>query len=159
MSEQPPPSRYEPMPGVAQFGIALGALGVVLAFMGLFPDVTGITPGRGVGLVQFTTLFTGITLLHIGALLYIKFTFYVGRAANLVQQIGVRLSMTGLIVMAMAGLADFLGFGSHERTPQLDGVLGSLQAFGLIGGLVIAAVGILIYVAAGSPPDDPTDAG
>ena len=32
------------MPRVAQFGIALGALGAVLTFMGLFPGVTGLKP-------------------------------------------------------------------------------------------------------------------
>lgn len=145
----------QPMPGVAQFGIAIGVLGVVVAFMGLFPSVTGIVPGQGVGLVQFMAILSGFILLHLGAILYIKFTFYVGRLSTLVQQVGVRLSMTGLIFMAMAGLADFLGFGSHLRTPETSGVVGPLQAFGIMGGIIMAAVGVLIYVLAGPAPTLP----
>lgn len=141
------------MQGVAQFGIAIGALGIVLALMGLFPGVTGIRPGIGLGRVQFATILTGFALIDVGALIYIKFILYPGRAANLIQQVGVRLSLTGLIVGGMAGVADFLGFGSHARTPEIDGMFGPLQAIGLVGGLTIAAIGVLIYAAAGSEPE------
>ncbi|MGQ9910206.1 MAG: hypothetical protein ACUVS2_15375 [Candidatus Flexifilum sp.] len=141
------------MQGVAQFGIAIGALGIVLAVMGLFPGVTGIRPGAGVGLVQFATILTGFTLIDLGALIYVKFTLYPGRPANLIQQVGVRLSLTGLILGGMAGVADFLGFGSHMRTPEMDGMFGPLQTIGLVGGLTVAALGVLIYAAAGSEPE------
>ncbi|MCS7072401.1 MAG: hypothetical protein NZM00_12920, partial [Anaerolinea sp.] len=141
------------MQGVAQFGIAIGALGIVLAVMGLFPGITGIRPGAGVGLVQFATILAGFILIDLGALIYVKFTLYVGRPANLIQQIGVRLSLTGLILSGMAGVADFLGFGSHPRTPEMDGLFGPLQTIGLVGGLTIAALGVLIYAAAGSAPE------
>lgn len=140
------------MIGIAQFGIALGALGAVLAFMGLFPGVTGIEPGIGVGIVQYVTIFTGFTLLDLGALIYVKYTFYPDRPANFAQQIGIRLTMTGLLLGGMAGLADFLGFGSHIRTDVTDVVFGPLQAIGAVGGLVVAAIGIIIYALTGEPP-------
>src|SRR5215204_3650724 len=79
------------MARLAQFGIAIAALGIVLAFMGLYPGVTGITPARGVGLAQLPIILSGFALLIFGALIYVKSTFYVGRTATLAQQIGFRL--------------------------------------------------------------------
>lgn len=142
------------MTGIAQFGVALSALGAVLAFMGLFPGVTGIEPGRGVGIVQYMTIFIGFALLHLGALIYAKFTFYADRSANLAQQVGIRLTLTGLLLGGMAGLADFLGFGSHMRTETTDVVFGPLQAIGAVGGLIVAALGVIMYATAGEPPED-----
>ncbi|MDL1883935.1 hypothetical protein FBR01_09840 [Anaerolineae bacterium CFX8] len=138
------------MPRVAQFGIALGALGIVLALMGLFPGVTGIEPAGGIGILQVTTILVGFLLLILGALIYVKFTFYVLQPATLSQQIGVRLSLTGLLVAAMAGYADILGFGSHLRDGASDIYFGWLQAVGIIGGFGLAAVGVLIYAVMGA---------
>jgi predicted amidohydrolase len=143
------------MIGIAQFGIAIAALGMVLALMGLFPGVTGIQPANGVGIVQFVSILVGFSLLDLGALVYVKFTFYVGRPANLAQQIGVRLTLTGLVLAGLAGMADFLGFGSHARTATSDVYFGQLQALGLLGSLLISAVGVAIYALTGSPPDEP----
>jgi len=142
------------MVGIAQFGIALGALGAVLTLMGLFPGVTGLQPAVGVGVVQFAAILIGFTLLDLGALIYAKFTFYVGRPANLAQQIGVRLTLTGLVLAGLTGMADFLGFGSHARTATTDVFFGQLQALGLLGSLLISAVGVVIYAVTGSPPNE-----
>ena len=140
------------MIGIAQFGIALSTLGAVLAFMGLFPSVTGIEPGLGVGIVQYMTVFIGFALLDLGALIYVKYTFYPDRSSNFAQQIGIRLTLTGLLLGGMAGLADFLGFGSHMRTEITDVVFGPLQAIAAVGGLVVAALGVALYATTGEPP-------
>jgi hypothetical protein len=133
---------------IAQFGIAVGALGVMLTFMGLFPGVTGIEETGGVGPLQIFTILAGFTLLIAGALIYVKFTFYLGRPANLAQQIGVRLALTGLIFAAMGGLADILGFGSNP--PELGEIyLGPWQAIGMVGSLFIASLGVLVYAITG----------
>jgi hypothetical protein len=140
------------MIGLGQFGIAIGALGFVLTTMGLFPGMTGLTPGEGVGIVQFALIMIGLFLLIFGALTYVKFTFYQARPANLAQQIGVRLALTGLVLAAMAGLADFFGFGSHARAPGTDVFFGPLQAVSTIGGFLIASLGVVIYAMMGVPP-------
>jgi len=142
------------MIGIGQFGIVVAALGIVLALMGLFPGVTGIQVAAGVGIVQFVSILSGFTLLDLGALVYVKFSFYVRRAANLAQQIGVRLTLTGLVLAGLTGMADFLGFGSHARTATSDVYFGQLQALALLGSLLIAALGVLIYAVTGSPPDE-----
>lgn len=135
------------MARVAQLGIALGALGVVLTLMGLFPGVTGITPTPNIGILQILAMLTGFAFLIFGALIYAKFTFYENTSPNLIQQIGVRLALTGLLFAALSGLADILGFGSH--TLESDVLLGPLQALGVIGSFLVAALGVLIYAVAG----------
>ena len=142
------------MPRIAQFGIALGALGTVLTFMGLFPGVTGLTPAKGIGIVQIVTMLMGFTLLILGALIYVKFTFYVGHPANLAQQIGIRLSLTGLLFAAMSGAADIVGFGSHGSATGTPPLFGMLQAIGIIGSFIIAALGVLIYAVSGNIDSD-----
>jgi hypothetical protein len=138
------------MPRVAQFGIALGALGMVLTLMGLFPGVTGIVQAGGFGIMQISAILVGFLLLILGALIYVKFTFYPHQAANLAQQIGVRLALTGLLFAAMSGYADILGFGSHLKLRGSDIFLGGLQAVGVIGSFMIASIGVVIYAISGS---------
>ena len=142
------------MPRVAQFGIALGALGAVLTFMGLFPGVTGLRPAAGIGIMQIFSMLVGFMLLILGALIYVKFTFYTFKPANLAQQIGYRLALTGLLFAAMAGLSDVLGFGSHGIDSQSGTLFGTLQAFGIIGSFLIASIGVLIYAVTGNPEPD-----
>ena len=142
------------MTGIAQIGIAFGLLGLMLASLGLFPGLTGVSPLPGFGMIQFMAVLTGFSLLTLGGLLYAKFTLYVGRAANLAQQIGVRLTLTGLIVAALAGFSDYLGFGSHLATATTTVYLGELQILGALFGFVAAFGGVFVYALAGTPPPD-----
>ncbi len=131
---------------VAQIGIALGALGAVLALMGLFPGVTGLEATGGVGIVQVSAILIGFSLLIFGALIYVKFSFYENLPSTLAQQIGTRLALTGLLFAAIAGLADVLGFGSHLSP---DVLIGPLQTVGVIGSYLLSALGVLLYAVAG----------
>lgn len=146
---------------LAQVGIAIGALGVVLMMMGLFPGVTGLDPTPGIGITQVFALLLGFSWFIIGALIYVKYTFYLHSRSNLTQQIGTRLSMTGLVLAAMTGLADVLGYGSHGPEFDTADVLGELQAAGIILSYTIACLGVLVYAVGGSPgpeapPNPPT---
>ncbi len=140
---------------LSQFGIAVGALGIVLTLMGLFPGVTGVEPTPGIGIVQILMAITGFSLLIGGAFIYVKYTFYEKQRATLAQQIGIRLSLTGLMLGAMVGLADILGFGSNVRTATTDIFFGPWQAVGLLGGFLMASIGVLVYAVTGSMDDDP----
>jgi hypothetical protein len=139
---------------MAQIGIAIGALGIVLAFMGLFPGITGIVTGSGIGIVQFTAIWSGFTLLNLGAFLYVKFTIFPGRQSTFAQQIGVRLMLTGLVLAGMVGLADALGFGSHGIQSDGESYFGRIQGILFLACVLIAALGILVYAVMGSPPDE-----
>ena len=138
------------MARLAQFGIAIAALGMVLTFMGLYPGITGISPTQGIGIVQVFIVLIGFTLLILGALIYVKYTFYAGQPGTLAQQIGVRLALTGLIFSGLVGFADMLDFGSHFRG-EGETFFGWLQAVGIIAGFVVASVGVLLYALRGDP--------
>lgn len=135
----------------AQVGIAIGALGIVIALMGLFPQLIGFTPTFGIGILQVLTILTGYALLLLGAFVFVKFTFYLGKTATLSQQIGVRLALTGLLFAGLVGLADIFGFGSHLRTETSDIFFGEWQALSFILSFVTSCVGILVYTLGGTP--------
>lgn len=136
---------------VAQIGIIISALGIMIIIMGLFPGVTGLTPTPGIGIIQIFAILTGFTLLIMGALLYVKLAFYANYPSNLAQQIGTRLAFTGLVLAAMSGLADVLGFGSHGRNFVDNAFLGPWQATGIIGSYILSCIGVLIYAVTGNP--------
>ena len=134
----------------AQVGIALGALGGIVCFMGLFPGVTGAVPTVGIGLVQVVMVLFGYTLLTLGALTYLKCTFFLGVPANLVQNIGTRLALTGILFASLAGLADILGFGTHIRDDTSELYFGQLQMIGILASFGLSSLGVLVYVLAGA---------
>ncbi len=134
-----------------QLGVALGALGFILTLMGLFPGVTGIIPGRGVGAIQFLVVWVGFFLLILGAIIYVKYAYFPHDPSNLSQQVGIRLAWTGLILTGMSGLADFLGFGSQIPSPETVPVFGELQLLGVVGGFLMSALGVMLYALAGMP--------
>ncbi|QPC82554.1 hypothetical protein G4Y79_23175 [Phototrophicus methaneseepsis] len=139
-----------------QVGIAIGTLGVIMTMMGLFPGITGVADTPRIGIVQVALLLIGQALLMFGAIVYVKFTFYLGQRSNLAQQVGLRLALTGLLFASLAGLSDILGFGSHIRTETTDIFFGQLQAFGTLASLSLSSVGVLIYAIGGEPNTDMT---
>jgi hypothetical protein len=144
---------------MAQVGIIISTLGAVLALMGMFPGVTGLDATVGIGVLQIVVILTGFTLLISGALLYVQGAFYPGIKHNLTQQVAVRLSATGLVFAAIAGLGDLLGFGSHPPLITIGPLLGYWQALGLIGGFLVASLGVVIFALGGPDlPDDTPDA-
>ncbi len=134
-----------------QVGIAIGALGVVLALMGMFPQLTGVAPTENFGITQVIMVLFGQSLLIFGAMIYLKTTFYLGIPSTLAQSIGIRLALTGILFASLGGLADILGFGSHTRTALGDFYLGELQAVGLVFSFFISSMGIGMYAVAGNP--------
>jgi hypothetical protein len=139
---------------LAQVGIAIAVLGGVIALIGLFPGVTGLEAALGIGVIQTLIVLAGFSILIFGAYIFVKATYYPGVPHNLAQQIGLRLSMTGLVIAIASGLADVLGYGSHPSGPDQRPFLGTWQAIGLIGGFVVASLGIIIFALMGPPHED-----
>jgi len=144
--------------GWVRFGIAVGLLGGIVLLIGLFPQITGIEPTPGVGIVKITTILIGYSTFILGALIFVQSAFYPKRSHTLWQEIGVRLSLTGLVVSAFSAYADVLGYGSNPPEPGQRPILGIYQTTGLVGGFLIAALGVLIFALSGdrniSPPLD-----
>jgi hypothetical protein len=113
--------------------------------------VTGRAPTPNVGLVQLMALLIGWSLMTFGALIYAKFTYFAKTMSTLVQQIGSRLALTGIVFAVMCGLADVLGFGSHAGVLAGDVVIGQFQIAGIIGSFLLSSIGVLVYVLGGTP--------
>ncbi len=146
------------MERVGQIGIAIGTLGAILLLMGLFPGVTGLDPTPGIGVIQLVVVLSGFTLFIMGALIYVKYTFYAYDEANLTQLIGTRLAMTGVLLAGLFSLADAFGFGSHGVEFSIENFLGPLQIIGIVTSYAIACIGVLVYALGGqSLHDDPED--
>jgi hypothetical protein len=138
-----------PVSGWVRVGIAVGALGVMLALIGLFPTLIGIAPHPGFGIVKTVTLLAGFSLIIVGALVFAQAAYYPGQPHTLAQEIAVRLSLTGLLISFASGLADVLGYGSHPPGPDSHPTLGAYKIAGLIGGFLIAALGVAIFALSG----------
>ncbi len=142
--------------------ITIGTLGIVITLIGLFPGIIGLETTAGIGVLQVLVILAGFSVLFTGAFLFAKQAFYAGMESTLAQDIGLRLTLTGLLIAAAAGLADVLGFGSHPSSSSTRPLLGHLQAVGFISGILIASSGVLIYALFGpqnldSEPSDQDD--
>src|SRR5258707_8163237 len=97
------------------------------------------------------------TILSTGAYICVKSAKYPGIKHNLAQQTVPILCMTGLVIAIGAGLADILGYGSHPIGVEgSHPILGQWKAAGMVGGFVIASVGVIIFALMGQSesPDD-----
>lgn len=145
---------------LSQVGIAVGVLGGVIILIGLFPSLTGLEAAGGVGILQIVTILIGFATLILGVYIYVQSTYYEGIKHNLAQQIGIRLSMTGLVIAVASGLADVLGFGSHPPGPDQRPVMGIWQIIGILSGFMLASLGVIIFALmgdssdGGEPPED-----
>lgn len=142
------------MTRLIQVGIGISAIGLLLLLIGLFPGLTGIKPTPGVGMLQLITMLSGLTFFIFGALMYVKYTFYSKQPSTLIQMIGTRLAMTGLLLSALVGLADVLGYGSHGAQMAEPNVFGTLQAIGIIASYTVSCLGVLVYALGGTRKED-----
>jgi hypothetical protein len=138
---------------LVQASILIGTFGLVTCFMGLYPGITGAEPQSGVGVLQIMAILTGMAFMILGAVIFVKVSFYPHTRANLAQQIALRLCLTGILFAAAAGFADLLGYGSNPPGgPEEIPILGPYQAAGMVFGYFVAAIGVLVYAVAG--PDE-----
>ncbi len=139
---------------LAQVGAVIALLGLVLASIGLFPGTLGLDPTVGIGILQITVTLIGFGLLDWGAYIYVKATWFRGKPYTLGQTVAIRLTLSGLLIAAAAGLADLLGFGSHPSGRETPPLLGPWQAAGFVFGVVVAALAVVIFALSGDFSDE-----
>lgn len=140
---------------LVQIGILIGTLGTILCLTGLYPGITGLEPKSGVGVLQIMMILLGMTLIIVGAMIFVKIGFYPSVGTNLPQRIAIRLSLTGLLFAAAAGLSDLLGYGSNPPDgPESVPVLGIYQVVGMVMGFGIASLGVILFALRGSHAED-----
>ncbi len=131
------------MSHLAQLGVFCAVLGAVVLFLGLFPSAVDADSTPGTGLAQIAAMLVGLSLLTLGAYVVVFALIHRGRPRTLLQDIGIRMGLTGLVFAMGATMADVMGFGSH--TTSAGALFGWLQAAGMLTGFLIAALGVLIY--------------
>lgn len=143
----------------SEASITIGVLGVVVTLIGLFPAIVGLEAAPGIGVLQVIVILAGFSLLFLGAYIFVYQTFYRGMRRTLAQDIGIRLTLTGLVIAAAGGLADVLGFGSHPPTPDTRPLLGALQAMVFVWGFLVSSAGVVFYALFGprEAPDQESD--
>jgi hypothetical protein len=140
-----------------QVSVTIGGLGVVIALIGLFPGIAGLETVGGVGVLQVLVILLGFGLLFLGAYIFARWGLYPGLPLTLAQDVGIRLTLTGLLIAGAAGLADVLGFGSHPVSDESRPLLGDLQAAVFICGFLIASSGVIIFALFGPVPEGEED--
>lgn len=120
-------------------------LGIVLVIGALVADPIGLDLTPGFGVLQTLALLMGITLLTIAIYLYLLEVRPLGSPRSLQADIGIRLSLTGLVLSYVTGFADLIRIGTHVQPEFERPFIGPLQFGGLALGLLVLVAGMILY--------------
>lgn len=143
-------SGREELSQLARAGVAGVVFGFTIFVIGMFPVIVNLDLNPGVGILQLITILLGIGIMAFGGYIYAFATRHRSTPPRLREKIGLRLMGTGYIVCAVSGLADVLGIGSHNIPRGLP-YFGVWQSIGLVSGLLVIAIGVLLYAQRYSP--------
>lgn len=149
----PPPDPTTPPheSRMARFGVTVLVFGIILFVISGFPASVNFDLTPGIGIMQIFGLLVGIGVMTLGGYIYAWATRTRGRPMRLRESIGLRLMATGYVVCIAAGLADVLGFGSHNLG-EMRPYLGPLQGIVMLLGLGVIIFGVALYAGRYSPP-------
>jgi hypothetical protein len=128
---------------LARSGTGLIGLGFVIFIVGIYPGSFGMDITPGLGVVQIFTFLFGLSLMTLGAYVYMYATRHRAQPRRLREDIGLRLMATGLVVAYVTGLADVIGIGTHFGRERP--LFGDVQAWGVGLGIALIIAGILMY--------------
>jgi hypothetical protein len=128
---------------LARAGLGLVVVGFFVFVFGRFPRLFGLDITPDIGIAQIAVFLFGITIMTLGAYVYMYATRHRGQPRRLREDVGVRLMMTGLVTCYATGFADVLGIGTHFGAERP--LFGPLQAWGVALGAFIILAGIFIY--------------
>jgi hypothetical protein len=117
----------------------------MILFLGLFPFAADIDATPGIGPAQIFAILAGLSVLILGAYMVVYSVLHPHGPQTLLQGVGIRLGLTGLVIAATATLADLMGFGSHSSSSM---IFGWVQETGLLFGFLVAAGGVIVYAVA-----------
>lgn len=124
--------------------LTLAILGAVFVIVAVAVELFGLDLTPGFGVLQTLAFLIGITSLTLAAYLWMAARRPADAPRSLQADIGVRLSLTGLVFCYVAGFADLIRIGTHVQ-PEFDRpFIGPLQLGGLVLGLLILISGILL---------------
>lgn len=128
---------------LARAGMGLIVAGFFVFVFGRFPGLLELDITPDIGILQIAMFLFGITLMTLGAYIYMYATRHRAQPRRLREDVGVRLMMTGVVTCYVTGFADVLGIGTHFGAERP--LFGPLQAWGVALGAFIILAGIFIY--------------
>ena len=135
----------------ARISVAIVVFGFTVFLIGMFPVIVNLDLNPGVGILQLVIILLGIGIMTLGGYAYAYETRHKSMPRRLRETIGLRLMATGYVICAVSGLADVLGIGSHNIPAGGLPYFGLWQSIGLISGLILIAIGVLLYAQRYSP--------
>lgn len=123
--------------------MGLIVFGFFVFVFGRFPGLLNLDLTPDIGIAQIAMFLFGITLMALGAFIYMYATRHRAQPRRLREDVGLRLMATGVVITYVTGFADVLGIGSHFG--QERPLFGALQAWGVALGVFVILAGILIY--------------
>ena len=120
------------------FGLLLLVLAIAADYLGL-----DITPGFGV--IQTVAFLGGLSLLTLGAFLFLRTKRPKDGPRSLQAEISTRLIATGLVLSYVTGLSDLIGIGTHVNPEFNRPFIGPLQVGGILIGVLLILFGLILY--------------
>jgi drug/metabolite transporter (DMT)-like permease len=124
---------------------ALSLLGVVFVVGAVATELLGLDLTPGFGVLQTLAFLVGLTSLTIAAYLFMAGRRPPDAPRSLQADIGVRLSLTGLVFCYVTGFADLIRIGTHIQPEFERPFIGPLQLGGFVVGLLILLAGMVLY--------------
>ncbi|MCO5186423.1 MAG: hypothetical protein M9965_21085 [Anaerolineae bacterium] len=119
--------------------------GLLLVLFSVGTDALRLDLNPGFGVLQMFLLTTGISALTLAGFLSIWRRRPTGTTSSLQANIGVRVGLTGLVFIYVAGFADLARVGTHVQPRFARPYTGPLQTAGIVLGIVTVLVGLLLY--------------
>ena len=125
--------------------LVLSVLGLILVVLSIAAELAGFGPTPGFGVLQTLGFLLGITALTVAVYLYLGKSRPSDAPRSLQADIGLRLSLTGLVLCYVSGFADIIRIGTNVQPEFERPFIGPLQLGGLAIGLVVLVAGILLF--------------
>ena len=124
--------------------LILSVMGLALVVLSIVAEMASFGPTPGFGVLQTVGFLLGITALTVAVYLYLSASRPSG-ARSLQADIGLRLSLTGLVLSYVSGFADLIRIGTHVQPEFERPFIGPLQLGGLVIGLLVLVAGMLLF--------------
>lgn len=125
--------------------LVLTLVGMLFTFGALISELFKIGPTPGFGVIETLFLLLGITSLTIAGYLFMAGRRPPDTPRSLQADIGIRLSLTGLVLAYVSGYADLIRIGTHVGPDFNRPYIGPLQLGGLALGIVVILIGMILY--------------
>lgn len=138
------PSQSLPYSGRrVRLGLFMTLVGFATFLLGARPSIFGLDRSPVIGFVQIAVLLIGLAIMCLGGYFSLM-ALWKNRRPSIAADIGFRLVATGYVIAFFSGMADVLGFGSH-LLPSVP-YFGDWQAFGVLMGELLIAMGFLLLI-------------